>query len=129
SIVTSTACAVGLASSAGYDPDNPSRGGQGFAGGTGAGQMILRVIRGRGTEEQIARLRAAIDAGSAERIGLERFLLGWRPATRRSGEGAVPEGVLDVAVIAHWSSAEAASTADRAGTSLLSAVRTRLHDA
>jgi hypothetical protein len=81
--------------------------------------VILRVIRGRGTGEQVAGLRAAIDSGSADRAGLERFHVGSRPAGRRAGEGSAPKGTQDVVVISHWGSADAAARADANGTSPL----------
>ena len=73
-------------------------------------------------------MRAAIEAGAAERRGLERLHIGWRPSQRRAGEDAVPDGDHDVALIAHWSTAEAATRGDESGTSPLTVVRRGLRD-
>jgi len=89
--------------------------------------VILRVMRGRGTGEQVVRLRAAIDSGAAARLGLERCHVACRPSKPRPGEGTQPANELDVVVIAHWSSADAAA-ADASGTSPLSSLRRFLGD-
>lgn len=90
--------------------------------------MILRVIRGRGTGEQVARLRAAIESGTGDRAGLERFLVGSRPAQQRVGETGPLTAVRDVVVIAHWASADAARLVDADGTSPLASGRRYLDD-
>ena len=86
--------------------------------------MILRVIRGRGSRSDVAALRAALDSAlgpaAGERRGPERFHLGTRPPP---GEA---NGELDVIVISHWASAEAARDGDAAQLSPLAFARRHL---
>ena len=82
--------------------------------------MILRVMRGRGTPAEVASLRKSLAASERDigrRPGLERFHLGWRRPQGDAGGTRGAEDEREVVVVSHWSSAEAAADADRAGTS------------
>ena len=85
--------------------------------------MILRVIRGRGSDDEILALNAALkidhDAPGADRAKPERFHVGWRERDDRDRE---------VVVISHWRSAEAVANGDAAGTSPYSLARRHLRD-
>lgn len=78
--------------------------------------MILRVMRGRGGRDQVVSfhnaLRAQLQPGGAERLGPERFHLGWRPATGSPRLARAPEADRDVVVVSQWMSVEVAAQAD-----------------
>lgn len=84
--------------------------------------MILRLIRGRGSSEEVERLRADLHARlgpeSGELAGPARFHL----AKRGGGEA------FDVMITAFWPTAEAAALADARGISALSIASTRVSD-
>lgn len=90
--------------------------------------MILRVMRGRGTRQEMAQLRDGIQLGAAARRGLERFHIGWRPVQRPPRGDDIREDELEIVVIAHWSSAEAAAIGDAMGISPLATVRRLIRD-
>jgi hypothetical protein len=75
--------------------------------------VILRVIRGRASPEQVESLRAALDAalgpGAAELAGPTRFHFGTRPVGDQR----------DVLVVSFWTSAEAARRGDERDVSPL----------
>ena len=77
--------------------------------------MILRVIRGRASPEQLVRLRGAIEeklgAAVREQVGLAKYHLGTRPGG---------DGRLEVAFVALWESPEAVTSSDAASRSALS---------
>jgi hypothetical protein len=84
--------------------------------------VILRIIRGRASPDQLEALRAALQgsfgASGNEVAGLTRFHLGTRPAG--------PD--CDILMAAFWSSAEAAAREDARGvTPLRIAERVDLH--
>jgi hypothetical protein len=84
---------------------------------------MLRVIRGRGSPDEVLAVRAALatEPGprEAEQARPGRFHLGWRLAD--GSERAV-------VVISHWSSAEAAARGDAQGTSPLVIARRHVRD-
>ena len=85
--------------------------------------MILRVIRGLGSRDEVAALTTALatggDLGTPEGAGLERVHVGWQAA----------EGLdRKVVVISYWSSAEAASKGDANQSSPLAIARQHLRD-
>ena len=94
--------------------------------------MILRVMRGRGTREEVMALRAALDEafvpGGAERRGLERLHIGWRESHGPSGDDTRANGEYEVAVVSHWISAEAAASSDAAEASGPAYVRSMVRD-
>lgn len=75
--------------------------------------MILRVIRGQATPEQLEGLRATLQeklgAAVREQVGLWAYHLGARPR----------DGKLDIAVIALWDSPDAVTSGDANGRSPL----------
>ena len=85
--------------------------------------MILRVLRGRGSRDDIVALEAALarvaGEATAERAGPAWFRLGWRRA----------EGLdREVVVVSHWSSAEAATKSDANQTSPVAFARQHVGD-
>ncbi len=82
--------------------------------------MILRMIRGRGSEAQVEALRTALRTewakASDDLARPNRVHLGTRPA----------DPVLDVLLLACWSSAEAAAAADAREISALALARRHL---
>jgi heme-degrading monooxygenase HmoA len=84
--------------------------------------VILRVIRGRGSTDEVAALSVALAAraGAApDHQGPQRFHLGWRPATDTDRQ---------VVVISHWASAEAAARGDANETSPLAVARRHVRE-
>lgn len=90
--------------------------------------MILRVMRGRGSRQAFEQLGDGIQSGAADRRGLERYHVAWRPARRNPNKGSIGDGDRDILVVAHWSSTEAAAASDAAGLSPLASVRRLLSD-
>jgi hypothetical protein len=96
----------------------------------GAGQVILRVIRGRASRDELRVLDAALETTLTSEVrdqrGPTRFHLASRPT--RAGAGESGDDDLEVIMISLWSSAEAAASRDAGATSPLSIARRQMRD-
>jgi hypothetical protein len=91
--------------------------------------VILRVIRGRASPDELAALRLALNGrlGSAnrDRTGPARVHLGSRPAQRRIGSDP---NELDAVLIALWDSIESSALGDAEASSPRTLARQHLRD-